>query len=89
MNVCFTKKELKKKKNQKDFRIENITKRKVDKLYLKSKGYQISYSRCVDKNDILKMSEYFSKHKSWGANVKVEAISRKVPTKDLINRQIW
>ena len=35
----FSKYELKKKKNQKEFRIEKVIKRKGDKLYVKWKGY--------------------------------------------------
>ena len=38
----FTKKNLKKKKNQKQFRVEEVINRKSDKLYVKWKGYNIS-----------------------------------------------
>ena len=34
----------KKKKNQKEFRIERIIKRKGDKLYVKWKGYDHSFN---------------------------------------------
>ena len=38
----FTKKNLQKKKNQKQFRVEEVINRKSDKLYVKWKGYNTS-----------------------------------------------
>ena len=45
---CFTKKELQ-KTIQKDFRVEKVTKRRSDKIYVKWKGYDSSLNRLVDK----------------------------------------
>ena len=48
--VTFYEKELqkKKKKNQKDFSVEKVTKRKGDKLYIKWKGYNNSFKSWID-----------------------------------------
>ena len=37
--------------NQKEFRIEKLIKRKGDKLYVKSKGYDHSFNSWIDKKD--------------------------------------
>ena len=39
--------------NQNKFRIEKIIKRKIDKLYVKWKGYDKSFSSWIDKKDIV------------------------------------
>ena len=57
------------KKNQKDFRIEKVIKRKSDKLYFKRKGYGNSFNSWIDKKD---MSEYFPESKYLAGRVKVE-----------------
>ena len=44
----FYKKELQ-KTNQKEFRVEKVTKRKDDKLYVKWKGYLNSFNSWIDK----------------------------------------
>ena len=44
----FYEKELQ-KTNQQEFRIEKVISRKVDKLYVKQKGYDISFNSWVDK----------------------------------------
>ena len=50
----FHKKELqKKKKNQTEFRVEKVMKRKCDKLYVKWKGYNKSFKIWIDKKDIV------------------------------------
>ena len=48
--VTFYEKELqkKKKKNQKEFSVEKVTKRKGDKLYIKWKGYNNSFKSWID-----------------------------------------
>ena len=46
-------KKRKKKKNQKEFRLENVMKRKGDKLYVKWKGYDSSFNCWIDKKDII------------------------------------
>ena len=46
-----------KKKNQKEFRVENVIKGKRDKLYVKWKGYNNSFNSRVDiKKSFNKMS---------------------------------
>ena len=60
------------KTNQKDFRIEKVTKRKRDKLYVKWKGYDNSFNSWIDKKDRVYMSEYFPEPKSLGGKVIVE-----------------
>ena len=67
----FYERELK-KAIQKEFRIAKVIKRKGDKLYVKWKGYNNSFNSWIDKNYIIKMSEYFPKPKYLGANEKVE-----------------
>ena len=49
----FTKKNSKKKKNQTEFRVEKIIKRKGDKLYVKLEGYNKSFSSWIDKKGIV------------------------------------
>ena len=46
----FYKKELQ-NTNQQEFRIEKVIKRKVDKLYIKWKGYDNSFNSWIDKKD--------------------------------------
>ena len=49
---AFYEKELR-KANQKNFRIKKIIKKKCDKLYLKWKGCDNSFSSWIDKKDIV------------------------------------
>ena len=42
------------KANQKEFRVKKLTKRKGDKLYVKWKGYDNSFSSWIDRKDIYK-----------------------------------
>ena len=39
--------------NQQEFRIEKVTERKGDKLYVKWKGYDNSTNSWIDKKDII------------------------------------
>ena len=48
----FYKKELN-KTNQKEFRVQNIIKRKDDKLFVKWKGYDSSFNSWIEKKDII------------------------------------
>ena len=48
----FYEKELQ-KTNQEEFRIEKVIKRKGDKLYIKSKGYDDSFNSWINKEDIV------------------------------------
>ena len=38
--------------NQKEFRVEKVTKKKDDKLYVKWKGYDSSFNSWIDKKEI-------------------------------------
>ena len=49
----FYEKELQ-KTNQKEFRIEKILKTKVNKIYVKWKGYKKSFNTWTDKKDLIK-----------------------------------
>ena len=49
----FYEKELQ-KTNQKEFRIEKVTKRKGNKLYVKWKGYNNSFNSWIDKKGLIK-----------------------------------
>ena len=42
------------KTNQQEFRIEKVIKKKGDKLYLKWKGYDISFNSWIDKKGLIK-----------------------------------
>ena len=52
IDETFYEKELQ-KTNQTEFRIEKVIKRKVDKLYVKWKGYGNSCNSWIDKKDIV------------------------------------
>ena len=41
------------KTDQKEFEIEKVLKRKVDKLYVKWKGYDNSFNSWIDKKDLV------------------------------------
>ena len=41
------------KENQKEFRVEKVIKKKVDKLYVKWKRYNNSINSWIDKKDIV------------------------------------
>ena len=45
---------LQKKKNQKEFRVEKVIKRKGDKLYVKWKDYNSSFNSWIDKKYYIK-----------------------------------
>ena len=49
----FTKKNCKKKTNQKEFIVEKVTKRKGDKLYVKWKVYNSFFNSWINKKDIV------------------------------------
>ena len=48
----FTKKNYK-KQIKKSFRVENVIKRKGNKLYVKWKGYDSSFNTWIDKKDVV------------------------------------
>ena len=41
------------KASQTEFRVENVTQREIDKLYVKWKGYDSSLNSLIDKKDIV------------------------------------
>ena len=49
---AFYEKELQ-EKNQKEFRIEIVIKKKGNKLYVKWKGYDDSFNSWIDKKDLI------------------------------------
>ena len=51
--ISILKGEAKKKKNQKEFRVKKVIKRKGEKLYVKWKGYDSSFNSWIDKKDIV------------------------------------
>ena len=55
----FMKKELQ-KTNQQELKIEKVMKKTGDKLYVKWKGYDISFKRCIDKKRFNQISVILS-----------------------------
>ena len=51
VGTFYKEKLLKKKKNQKEFRIEKLIKRKGNKLYVKWRGYNNLFNNWIDKKD--------------------------------------
>ena len=61
------------KKDQQEFRIEKVIKKKGDKLYNKWKGYDNSFNSWIDKKDLVLMSQYFPKpYDHFGGNINVK-----------------
>ena len=65
------------KTNQQEFRIEKALRRKGDKLYVKSKGYDSLFNSWVSKKDLIyyhmKMSQYFPKpSEPFGGDIHVK-----------------
>ena len=78
----FFKNELQ-KANQKEFRIEKVIKRKGDKLYVESKGYDNSLNSWIDKTIGLDLSNYATRTDLKNATgVDASSFSKKV---DLAN----
>ena len=80
------------KKPQKEFRIEKVNKKKRNKLYVKWKDYNNSFTSWIDKKDIVKeaykkMSQYFPKpYKIFGGDINVKVDFSNYATKaDLKN----
>ena len=64
----------KRKKNQNEFRIEKITKRKADKFYVKWKRYDNLFNSWINKKGIcIKTIQYFPKLlRGFGGNINVK-----------------
>ena len=61
------------KTNQKYLRIEKVIKKKANKLYLKWKGCDKWFNCWIDKNDLIKRSQYFPKPcKPFGGDINVK-----------------
>ena len=59
--------------DQEEFRIEKVIKKKVDKLYIKWKGYDDSFNSWIDKKDLVQMSQYFPKpYEPFGGDINVK-----------------
>ena len=75
------------KTNQKDFKMEKVIKSKVDKLYVKWKGYNNSFNSWIDKKHLvwfyhIKISQYFPKpFRNFGRNINVKVDLSDYPTK--------
>ena len=75
----FTKKNC--KTNQQRFKIEKVINRKGNKLYVKCKRYDNSFSSCIDKIRLnwmkfhcIKMSQYFpTPYEPFGGDINVKA----------------
>ena len=74
----FTKNDCKKQTE----RVEKVIKKK---LYVQLKSYDDSFNSWVDKKDIVLMSKYFPKPKSFGVRVKVESDLSNYLTKANLN----
>ena len=86
----FYEKELQ-KTNQEEFRIEKVIKRKGDKIYVKWKGYDISFNSWIDEASLIKkkiekrtykMSQYFPPFINSREKIKVELDLSNYATKD-------
>ena len=58
--------------NQNEFKNERVISWKVDKLYVKWRGYNNLFNNWIDKKDLVQRSEYFPKPTFLGANVKAD-----------------
>ena len=57
---------------EKQPRVEKVIKRRDSELYVKWKGYDSSFNRCIDKKRHNRNEWIFSKNKSFGHRLKVE-----------------
>ena len=71
----FYKKELQ-KKNQEEFRIEKVIKRKGVRIYVKWKGYDNLFNSWIDKKRLsmyIKVSQYFpNPYESFGGDINIK-----------------
>ena len=77
----FYEKELQ-KTSQKEFIIEEVIKKKGDKLYVKWKGYDNIFNRWIAKNTFHKMSQYFPEpYEPFGGDINVKVCLSNYATK--------
>ena len=67
----FTKRNCK-NKNQKEFTVGKILKKKGHKLYVNWKDYDSSFNSWIDKKNVMQIGGYFPRTKSLGAKVKIK-----------------
>ena len=82
----FTKKNCKRKKRKKEFRVKKVIHRKGDKLYVKWKGYDSWFNSWIDKKDIVQMSGYFPVPKSSRRRIKGELYLSNYATKAVLKK---
>ena len=75
------------KTNQKEFRIEKVIKRKGNKLYAKSKGYNNSFNCWIDEKYILYENELFFRNTQHKNNIKVALDLPNYPTKSDLKKR--
>ena len=75
------------KTNQKEFRIEKVIKRKGNKLYAKSKGYNNSFNCWIDEKYILYENELFFRNAQHKSNIKVALDLPNYPTKSDLKKR--
>ena len=82
----FYEKELQ-KIDQQELTIEKVINKIGDKLYVKWKGYDNSFNSCIDKKDLVYMSQYFPKpYEPFGGDINVKVDLSNYATKtDLQN----
>ena len=68
----FYEKELQ-KTNQKEFRVEKVTKKEGNKLSVNWKGFDHSFNSWIDKKELYKMNQYFPKpYELFGGDINVK-----------------
>ena len=59
--------------DQQEFRIEEVIRKKGDKLCVKWKGYDSSFNSWIDKKDLVYMNQYFPKpYEPFGGDINVK-----------------
>ena len=59
--------------DQQEFRIEEVIRKKGDKLCLKWKGYDSLFNSWIDKKDLVYMNQYFPKpYEPFGGDINVK-----------------
>ena len=68
--------------NQEDFRIEKVSKKKGNKLYVKWKGYDNSFNIWINKKNLVKRSQYFPKpYEPFAGDINVKVVLPNYATK--------
>ena len=73
----------KRQRSQKEFRIEEVIRRKGGGLYVKRKGYDNLFNNWIKMKDITRISQYFPEaYEHYGGNLRVELDLSNYATKD-------